>query len=166
MKKIYILFAFTFSITSFAQSDEIKIRFIGNCGLHLSDGVNDLYVDFPYESGAHKYMTYPDSELDSIPDGAFFLFTHKHTDHYANKLVKDLVKHKNAKVYDNQNTEELSELGEALEDFSIKAFKTSHKFTFKHYSYLITWQTKGFIYREIREIRLIWPKSKMWIGRL
>lgn len=35
----------------FAQSNEITIRFIGNCGLHFSDGTSNIYTDFPYVSG-------------------------------------------------------------------------------------------------------------------
>ncbi|MBC8882919.1 hypothetical protein H9X57_04590 [Flavobacterium piscinae] len=29
-----------------------------------------------------------------------------------------------------------------IEDFKIESFKTKHRFTFKHYSYLITWHGK------------------------
>lgn len=63
---------------SFGQDQNIKIEFIGNCGLHFSDGTNDLFIDFPYRSGAFGYRTYVDSELDSITPGAIFLFTHRH----------------------------------------------------------------------------------------
>lgn len=55
-----------FSITVFAQTNEITIRFIGNCGMYFTDGTTNFYVDFPYKSGAHNYMEYDSSELDNI----------------------------------------------------------------------------------------------------
>lgn len=121
-----------------SQSNEIKVRFIGNCGMHLTDGKLDMYVDFPYKSGAHNYMEYDKSELDSIADNAIHLFTHRHADHYSKKLVKKL----KGTVYGNWNVSKLEQLNASSQDFSIQAFKTSHKFTFKHYSYLITWHNK------------------------
>ena len=45
-------------------------------------------------------------------------------------------------VYGNWNADKLKELNSFTNDFSIQEFKTSHKFTFKHYSYLITWHGK------------------------
>lgn len=71
----------------FCQTNEIKIKFIGNCGLYLTDGNANLYIDFPYKSGAHNYMEYDKSELDSIKEKATFIFTHKHADHYSQKLL-------------------------------------------------------------------------------
>jgi len=122
----------------FSQSNEIRIRFIGNCGLHMTDGDLSIYADFPYKSGAHRYMEYDRSELDSISDHSIFIFTHRHADHYSKKLVKKL----KGRVYGNWNVSKLEELNSSAADFSIQAFKTSHKFTFKHYSYLITWHGK------------------------
>ena len=31
----------------FSQSNEIVIKFIGNCGLHLTDGESNFYIDLP-----------------------------------------------------------------------------------------------------------------------
>jgi hypothetical protein len=39
-----------------------KIKFIGNCGLYMTHGVENIYVDFPYKSGAHNHMDYDSSE--------------------------------------------------------------------------------------------------------
>jgi L-ascorbate metabolism protein UlaG (beta-lactamase superfamily) len=122
----------------FSQTNEIKITFIGNAGLHITDGNTNLYVDFPYKSGAHKYMKYDKSILDSIKENSIFLFTHRHSDHYSKKLLKKL----NGKKYGNWNVSELVKLNDSIPNFSIQAFKTSHKFTFKHYSYLIIWHNK------------------------
>jgi hypothetical protein len=50
----------------FCQSKEIKIKFIGNCGLYLTDGNSNFYIDFPYKSGAHNYMEYDKSEISGV----------------------------------------------------------------------------------------------------
>ena len=139
MKSILLIVAIGLIPNSgFTQTNDIKIKFIGNAGLYLTDGKTDLYVDFPYKSGAHKYMEYNKSELDSIKENSIFLFTHRHSDHYSKKLLKKF----NGKKYGNWNTQELEKLNDSIQNFSIDAFKTSHMFTFKHYSYLITWHGK------------------------
>ena len=130
-----------FSNFGFSQSNEIKIKFIGNCGLYMTDGKTNFYIDFPYKSGAHNYMEYDKSEIDSIKDDAIFIFTHRHADHYSEKILKKLTGQK----FDPWNINELEKLGETIPNFNIKAFETSHKvygISFKHYSYLITWHGK------------------------
>ena len=42
----------------FAQGKEIRIKFIGNCGLYMTDGETNIYSDFPYKSGAFNYMEF------------------------------------------------------------------------------------------------------------
>lgn len=130
-----------FSNFGFSQSSEIKIKFIGNCGLYMTDGKTNFYIDFPYKSGAHNYMEYDKSEIDSIKDDAIFIFTHRHADHYSEKILKKLTGQK----FDPWNIDELEKLGETIPNFDIKAFQTSHKVfgvSFKHFSYLITWHGK------------------------
>lgn len=127
---------------SLAQSSEIKIKFIGNCGLHLSDGLTNIYTDFPYKSGAYNYMEYDDAQLDSIPEDAIFIFTHKHADHYSRKALKHSLKHKNGRKYGKWNIKALKKLSETIPDFNIEVYQTKHRFSFSHYSYLITWHGK------------------------
>lgn len=127
--------------SSYGQTNAITIRFIGNCGLHLTDGSSNIYVDFPYKSGAYHYMEYDQSEIDSIKDHAVFIFTHRHADHYSKKIVRKL----DGQKFGPWNIDELEKLGESIPDFDIKAFKTQHKvygISFKHDSYLITWHGK------------------------
>ncbi len=144
MKKIYLLIFLALSLTSitiFAQSKEISVRFIGNCGLHLTDGTTNFYIDFPYKSGAHNYMEYDASEVQNIKPNSIFIFTHRHADHYSKKLWK---KHRGQK-FDPYNTEKLEQLSKQIPEFSIQSFRTPHKvfgISFKHYSYLITWHGK------------------------
>ena len=128
--------------TGFSQSSEIRIRFIGNCGLHMTDGNINIYSDFPYKSGVYNYMEYDLTELDSIKENPIFLFTHKHADHYSRKDLKKVMKARNGKKYGTWNVSDLEDLNEAYSDFHIQAIKTKHRFTFKHYSYLITWHGK------------------------
>lgn len=123
---------------SFSQSGEIAIRFIGNCGLHITDGKTHIYVDFPYKSGAHHYMEYDPVEIENIKDSAVFIFTHKHADHYSGKHIKK----QKGKVYGPWNIKDLEKLNGTIPGFSIQAFKTPHLFTSQHYSYLLTWHGK------------------------
>ncbi len=136
--KLLSLFLIFISNFSFSQSNEIKIRLIGNCGLYLTDGKSNIYIDFPYKSGAHNYMEYDQSEINNLKKDAYFIFTHKHSDHYSKKLLKKT----KGNAYGPWNVKELSELNSSINDFNIQAFKTKHRFTFKHYSYLITWHNK------------------------
>jgi hypothetical protein len=140
-KTLLLVTALCLSNYSFSQYNEIKIKFIGNCGLYLTDGNANLYIDFTYKSGAHKYMEYDKAEIDSIKHNAIFIFTHRHADHYSNRLLKKL----DGQKFDPWSIPELEKLSETIPDFDIKAFRTKHKVfgvSFKHYSYLITWHGK------------------------
>lgn len=144
MKKTYkrIFFAcILFFISTFciAQNKEIKIKFLGNCGLYMTDGDLHIFSDFPYESGAYGYMEYNKDELDSIPKNSIFIITHKHKDHYSRKDFRRVLKEKGGKKYSAWNIRALEKIGENNPNFSIQAFKTKHRFTIRHYSYLIVW---------------------------
>jgi hypothetical protein len=139
---LLLLSFFMTSIIAWSQSNEIKITFIGNCGLHLSDGDVNIYADFPYKSGAFNYMEYDAALLDSVEENSLFLFTHRHPDHYSKKLVKRMIKTKNGTKYGPWNIPELEKLNESIPSFSVQAIKSKHRFTFVHYSYVITWHGK------------------------
>ena len=126
-----------------AQSHAITVRFIGNCGLYMSDGALDVYVDLPYKSGAFGYMDYPGSEIDSIKANATHIFTHRHPDHYSKKLVKKL----SGTVYGpwkvkKKRRADLSAPAYSAAQFTVQTFRTKHRFARHHYSYLITWHGK------------------------
>ncbi len=143
MKFTLMTFAlFLVSNLGFNQTNEIKIKFISNCGLYITDGTTNIYADFPYRSGAFIYDEFNRSELDSIKENAIFLFTHTHGDHYSRKNMRDVLKNKNGKKYGKWNIGELENLGKIIPDFEIRAIKTKHHFSFNHYSYLITWHGK------------------------
>jgi L-ascorbate metabolism protein UlaG (beta-lactamase superfamily) len=156
VKKILLIITVVWiSNFGFSQSNEIKIKFIGNCGLHITDGESNFYIDFPYKQRAYRWMspsllkydksrvfgTYNKSEIDSIKENAIFIFTHKHLDHYSKKILNKL----DGKIYNTWNVSELEKLSDSISDFNIQAFKTKHKVfgaSYKHYSYLITWHGK------------------------
>lgn len=137
---IPILIFFTHQASS--QSNEIRIEFIGNCGLHMTDGKLDIYTDFPYKSGAYGYMEYDVAELDSIKENAVHLFTHRHNDHHSGKLMKSAMKHKHCKQFGSWNIAKLMAWSKTIPDFSIEAIKTKHRFSLSHYSYVIIWHGK------------------------
>lgn len=142
-KKVLPILLLCISNFGFSQSGQIQVKFIGNCGLHMTDGLTNFYIDFPYKSGAHNYMEYDQSEIENIKNDAIFIFTHRHADHYSDKILKKL----NGQKFDPFNIEELESLEKTVPDFEIKAFKTEHKvfgISSKHYSYLITWHDKKF----------------------
>lgn len=136
-------FLFLFAICVSAQTNAITVRFIGNCGLYMTDGKLDVYVDFPYKSGAYGYMQYAPSEVDSIKANATHIFTHRHADHYSKKLVKQLT----GKVLGpwkvaKKRRADLTAPQYASAAFSVETFRTKHRFAHHHYSYLITWHGK------------------------
>ena len=130
-----------FNQNSFCQ-EEIKIKFIGNCGLHLSDGQLDLFVDFPYKSGAYGYMEYKDTELQNIPNNSIFFYTHKHADHYSRKIVNNVLKEKKGIKFSQWQTKKLVEYFDKILDIDLQVFKTKHRFSLNHKSYLLTWHGK------------------------
>lgn len=144
MKKQLLVTSILFSILNavYAQSGEITIRFIGNCGLHLTDGITNIYTDFPYVSGFNQYMEYENSKLNVIKDSSIFIFTHKHPDHYSRKIMKRVLKNKGGSKYGSWDIEELEKLSTTIPDFSIRAYKTRHLLSRRHYSYLIEWYGK------------------------
>ncbi|WP_179008281.1 MBL fold metallo-hydrolase [Winogradskyella forsetii] len=145
MKRNFTLIFCLIITFGFSQIKEIQIEFIGNCGLHMTDGITNFYIDFPYKSGAHGYMEFEESELDSVKENSIFIFTHKHSDHYSKRNLKKVIKKKGGETYGVSNISELEELGESIENFEIETFKTDHTvfgISFRHYSYLITWHNK------------------------
>jgi len=73
LKILGLLTLISVSNVTFSQTSQISIRFIGNCGLYLTDGVAIIYIDFPYKSGSHNYMEYDLSELDSVKGNPIFI---------------------------------------------------------------------------------------------
>lgn len=124
------------------QTNQITVRFIGNCGLYMTDGNSNIYLDFPYKSGAHHYMEYNLAELDSVKNHPVFIYTHRHSDHFSGRLVRKLSKKLDGQIFTPRNVERLKTLNTQLTDFTIEPIHTKHHFSFNHYSYVITWHNK------------------------
>lgn len=139
---VVLCFLMIFNGVLQAQESEIKIRFIGNCGLYMTDGVTNIYIDFPYKSGAHHYMEYDLAELDSVKSNPLFIYTHKHSDHFSGRLVRRLARRLDGEIYSPWSKKNLLKLNEQIQDFKIEIFKTKHRFSINHCSYLITWHGK------------------------
>lgn len=129
------------------QNEAIEIEFLGNCGLFMTDGNLKVYVDFPYKSGAYGYMTYRPGLVDSIHENSIFIFTHGHAEHFNRKGFKQT----NQKLYgpwpvsfflSGKRKYKFFELNDKGQNFSITKFKTKHRLSLKHYSYLIEWNNK------------------------
>ena len=142
MKSTFTLIFCLITAFGYSQTKEIQIEFIGNCGLYMTDGNTNIYTDFPYKSAAHGYMEFDHSELDSIEPNSIFIFTHKHSDHYSKKNLKKVLQNKSGQTFGPWNISKLQTLSDSINDFRIEAFKTKHKFSLRHYSYLITWHNK------------------------
>lgn len=110
--------------------------------MYMTDGDLNIYTDFPYKSGAYGYMEYDAAELDSIAENSLFIFTHKHADHYSKKNLKKVLKAKKGTKFGPWNASKLVKHAETIPNFSIETFKTKHRLSFNHYSYLITWHGK------------------------
>jgi len=135
------------SLISTAQNKEMRVTYLGNCGFLLSCDSLHVCIDFPYKSGAYRYMTFPSSTLDSIPDHTIYLFTHGHADHYD----KTLFKAKNGKLYapwpvrwfvSGKRKYSLKTLNHLSSQFSVTQYRTKHRYSLKHFSYLIEWNGK------------------------
>jgi L-ascorbate metabolism protein UlaG (beta-lactamase superfamily) len=66
----------------------LQARFIGNMAVAITDGTTTVITDFPYQSGASGYMTYPASEIRSSTAVTIALITHGHADHWAPALFE------------------------------------------------------------------------------
>jgi L-ascorbate metabolism protein UlaG (beta-lactamase superfamily) len=128
-KIVFIITLICISNFGYSQSNEIEIKFIGNCGLYLTDGNSDLYIDFLYKSGAYGYMKYDQAEIDSIKENAKFLFTHRHANHYSKKILKKIKSKHKGTVFGSWNNKKFEKLSTSIDDFKIEIFKTKHRLT-------------------------------------
>jgi hypothetical protein len=71
-----------------------------------------------------------------------FIYTHRHSDHFSGRLVRKLSKKLGGEIFTPRNAENIGKLNKELNDFTIETIQTKHRFSFNHYSYLITWHKK------------------------
>ena len=121
----------------------LRATFIGNMGVHLTDGKVAVMTDFPYLSGAFGYMTW---SKDTVPGGPapLCVFTHSHADHFAAALVREFC----GAVLGPKDTTQVPGVDAlaAAPEVTWKGIRfhliaTPHR-GLEHYSYLVEWSGK------------------------
>ena len=132
------------SLVASNSQQGLQMRFIGNDAFAISDGKRTIYVDFPYQSGAFGYMTYPANEVRTTTD-SICIITHAHPDHFAPALVKQVgcVVIGTPDVRAQVDHAALPDFDESWQigDVRAKAFATPHGWI-AHFSYLVAWHSK------------------------
>lgn len=140
--KNYIFILGIILFPSISNSQNIEIKYIGNCGYMITLDSIEIFTDFPYVSGAYGYMEY---DMDSIQIGTsnqYFIFTHLHKDHYSKEIVKEFgIKTFRPRMSPKRRKKYLQELYDT-HGIEILTFKTKHQFSLKHLSYCIKWKGK------------------------
>ena len=121
---------------------DLKVTFIGNAAVHVTDGKTTLITDFPYRPGAFGYMSYDIGRVPTGGENTAVLITHAHADHFAPELLRG----RPWKLYGPQFARAVAG-GQVLTpgkpalygDFEILPIVTPHG-DIEHYSYLVTWR--------------------------
>ncbi|WP_062058787.1 MBL fold metallo-hydrolase [Aquimarina longa] len=134
--KSFFISSFIYSISCLSQED-IKITYIGNMGVHISDGQSSILIDglhtkygddylFPTKEVVHKINT----ELN--PNA--ILFTHYHGDHFSPQLSEVYLKsHKKAILFGpNQIINKFAEFTDRIVAISTKDY-TKQPVTVKNF---------------------------------
>ncbi|MFN2387749.1 MAG: MBL fold metallo-hydrolase [Thermoanaerobaculia bacterium] len=126
--------------TASAPAGGLKMTFIGNAAVHVTDGKTAFVTDFPYRSGAFGYMTY---DMKRVPplEGAAVLITHPHADHFAPELFQA----RPMKLFGPPRLARAVRGGQEVPsglplrhgDFEIQGIPTPHG-DIEHFSYLVT----------------------------
>jgi L-ascorbate metabolism protein UlaG (beta-lactamase superfamily) len=137
---LFGLLALSLAAAQAPSSGELKMTFIGNAAVHVTDGKTAIVTDFPYRPGAFGYMTY---DMRRVPrlDGAAALITHAHADHFAPELFRARPMKLFAPPQLARAVPGAQEVtaGKPLRhgDFEIQAIPTPHG-DIEHFSYLVT----------------------------
>lgn len=131
-----------------ARAGELTITFIGNEGMHITDGAQTLLVDFPYKSGAFGYMEYEMVDVPESPD-ALHLITHFHADHWVKGLFEELAAESElhiiappgilASLDHSGEIDIISGAERWYKQIHVLAVTTAHRLSPEHFSYLVTW---------------------------
>lgn len=136
--QLFTLILFPF----FCHSQNIEIKYIGNCAYRIKLDSVEIFTDFPYKSGSYGYMEYNMDSVDLTKPNQYLLFTHQHKDHYDGKLVRKSGKTKITPLMSkSKKNKYLKELEEKY-GIRITYFKTHHRYSVKHRSLAIEWKGK------------------------
>lgn len=136
------------ALESALRADSLTIRFIANEAVSLSDGTLTLVLDFPYQPGYSRYMTYPDTALN-IQGNVVAVITHRHRDHFAEERFLPTTWRivGPREVTQSLPTNRVVPLDSVvrINDAVIRPIATPHAGV-EHYSYLIEWKGKRFFF--------------------
>lgn len=140
--KVFWKFFALFLFPIFGYSQDIEIKYIGNCAYRIKLDSVEIFTDFPYKSGAYGYLEYELDSVDLSKPNQYLLFTHQHKDHYSGKLVRKSGLKKIAPLMSQKKKNKLiKELSDKY-GIQIKSFKTKHRYSIKHRSLAIEWKGK------------------------
>lgn len=142
LMKLSWIFLPLFLVPAYCYSQNIAIKYIGNCAYRIQLDSVEIFTDFPYKSGAYGYLEYDMDSVDLNKPNQYLLFTHQHKDHYSGKLVRKSGVHK---ITPRMPKRKRDKLIKGLSDkygIQVKAFKTGHRYSMKHRSWAIEWKGK------------------------
>jgi L-ascorbate metabolism protein UlaG (beta-lactamase superfamily) len=147
MRKL-IFFLSVLFFASLLSAEELRIQFIGNEAILITDGKTTLLSDYPYQSGYSIYMEYDPAKVRAEGD-VLSLITHGHGDHFELELFKKT----NWKIIAPDEVASKIDPSRVVgsgptrtfKDLKIQAIETPHA-QIGHYSYLVTWHGKRFYF--------------------
>jgi L-ascorbate metabolism protein UlaG (beta-lactamase superfamily) len=118
----------------------VRLRFIGNESVAISDGTLTLVTDFPYQSGYSGYNTY-EWPSHGLTGDVVSVITHEHRDHWEPKLFATTpwrVVGPSTLAVDGHRLS-VPRQPVRIADATITGIRTPHA-GLEHYSYLIEWK--------------------------
>jgi L-ascorbate metabolism protein UlaG (beta-lactamase superfamily)/pimeloyl-ACP methyl ester carboxylesterase len=127
----------------------LTVTLVGNAAVRLSNGTLTLFTDFPYRSGAFRYMTYSPSQIPAEGNVATII-THRHDDHVEVKTLQGLAWRV---IGPKEVTRDLAPASVVLAnaastidpDLKVEAIPTPHA-KIEHYSYVVEWHGRRFYF--------------------
>lgn len=161
MKQYAALYLLINSLGCALPAQSLKVTFIGNEAVEITDGKVSLFSDFPYESGAFGYMTYNMQTVQPAPK-VVCLITHHHADHFDRGLFEktDWTLAAPPAIVVKPDAKRLPFLDTLFfEDIKIVPIPSPH--TPEHHAYRVEWQGKSFFFPGDTESTDILPNEKV-----
>lgn len=120
--------------------NELTVTFIGNMGVHVTDGRVAILTDFPYDAQG-RFMPWSAEHVPAMGRRTLCVITHSHRDHFARELAPrfcgQLLGPKDAVEGTGVDTVALSS-EVRWNGVTIRPVATPHA-NLEHYSYVIEW---------------------------
>ncbi len=161
MKQLAIFCLLMNSLGCAVPAQPLKVTFIGNEAVEITDGKVSLLSDFPYQSGAFGYMTYDMATVRPAPK-VLCLITHHHADHFDQGLFEktDWTLAAPPAIAVKPDAKRLPFVDTMLfEGIKITAIPSPH--TPEHHAYRVEWREKNFFFPGDTESTDVLPKVKV-----